>query len=219
MRSLRGRIARVVGALRRFEGLTPAAMSRIAARRHDPFEVLVGTLISLRTRDEVTVPATRRLMALARKPAQLEKLAVQAIERAIYPAGFYHTKARRLREIARLLRTRHGGRVPDTMEDLLALPGVGRKTANLVLLMGHRVEAICVDTHVHRISNRLGFVATRTPEQTEMALRERLPRPIWWDYNELMVSFGKKVCTPLSPRCSICPVRGDCPRLGVSRSR
>jgi endonuclease III len=218
-RTVRQRMRWVVSALRRYEGLSPAAMSQIAGRRHDPFEILVGTLISLRTRDEVTVPATRRLLALAPDPDRLEHLKRSRIEKAIYPAGFYHTKARRLVEIARLLRERHGGKVPDTMEELLALPGVGRKTANLVLLLGHGIAALCVDTHVHRISNRLGFVATRSPAQTEAALRERLPKASWWDYNELLVSFGKRVCTPLSPRCSICPIEARCPRRGVGRSR
>jgi endonuclease III len=219
LRVLRDRMRRVVAALRRHEGLSPAAMSQIAAERHDPFDVLVGTVISLRTRDEVTIPATGRLLRLAGDPSRLEHLPAKQIETAIYPAGFYKTKARRLREIARLLRVRHAGRVPDTMEELLALPGVGRKTANLVLLMGYGIAAICVDTHVHRISNRLGFVSTRTPAQTEEALWKRLPKALWWDYNELLVSFGKKVCTPLSPRCSICPVANGCPRVGVGRFR
>jgi endonuclease-3 len=146
-------------------------------------------------------------------------MAVRRIERAIYPAGFYHTKARTLKRVARILNREHGGRVPSTMEELLDLPGVGRKTANLVLLLGHGIPGICVDTHVHRISNRLGFVATRTPEQTEMALRASLPAPLWWSYNELLVSFGKTICTPLSPKCSICEVAGDCRRVGVTRSR
>lgn len=217
--ALRRRIWRVIRRIGRHEGLAPAAMTQMAAERHDPFEVLVGTLISLRTRDEVTIASTRRLLALAPDPVRLERLAHGTIERAIYPAGFYRTKARTLRRVAGLLNAEHGGRVPDTMEELLALPGVGRKTANLVLLLGHGIPALCVDTHVHRISNRLGFVRTRTPEKTEAALRERLPQPLWWSYNELLVSYGKGVCTPLSPRCSICPAAGDCPRVGVAKSR
>ncbi len=210
---------RVVRRIARCEGLTPAAMTRLAARRHDPYEVLVGTVISLRTRDEVTVVATKRLLAFAPEPAKLERLDAKRIEAAIYPAGFYRTKARHLRAIARILRVEHGGRVPATMEELLALPGVGRKTANLVLLLGFGIPALCVDTHVHRISNRLGFVATRNPTETETVLRERLPQALWWSYNELLVSFGKSVCTPLSPRCSTCPAREDCRRVGVTRSR
>jgi len=203
----------------RQQGLTPAAMTQIAGRRRNPYEILIGTLISLRTRDEVTVEATRRLLTLAPNLASLERLAPRKIEQAIYPAGFYRTKARTMRRVARILRERHGGRIPASMEELLALPGVGRKTANLVLLLGHGVAALCVDTHVHRISNRLGFVTTRTPEQTETALREKLPRSLWWKYNELLVRFGKGICTPLSPRCSICPVRADCLQVGVTRSR
>jgi endonuclease-3 len=216
---LRRRIRRVVRRIGRHQGLSPAAMTRLAAERHDPYEVLVGTLISLRTRDEVTIVAARRLLALAPDPARLERLASRKIERAIYPAGFYRTKARTLRRVAHLLNVVHGGKVPGTMEELLALPGVGRKTANLVLLLGHGIPALCVDTHVHRISNRLGFVRTKTPEKTEAALRERLPQDLWWSYNELLVSYGKTVCTPLSPRCSICPAAVDCPRVAVARSR
>ena len=191
----------------------------VTANGPDPFRILVSCIVSLRTKDEVTYPATKRLFAKASRPAAMLKLTPAAIEKAIYPAGFYHTKARALRAIARILREKHDGRVPGTMEDLLALPGVGRKTANLVLLMGFGVAALCVDTHVHRISNRLGFVATRVPDQTEAALRERLPKNLWWTYNELLVSYGKTVCTPLSPRCSACPASGDCPRVGVTRSR
>lgn len=219
IRSLHARMRRVVRAIALCEGLTPAAMTQVAGRRHDPFEILVGTVISLRTRDEVTIVSTRRLMAIAPTPERLERLDEKRIERAIYPAGFYRTKARALREIARIIRQKHEGRVPGTMEELLALPGVGRKTANLVLLLGFGVAALCVDTHVHRISNRLGFVATRSPIQTEEALRARLPKPLWWSYNELLVSFGKDVCTPLSPHCTTCPVAGDCRRIGVTRNR
>ena len=167
----------------------------------------------------MTLVSARRLLQIAPDPRSLERIAVRRIERAIFPAGFYHTKARRLKEIARILNREHGGRVPSTMQGLLRLPGVGRKTANLVLLLGYGIPGICVDTHVHRISNRLGFVATRTPEQTERALRETLPGRLWWSYNELLVSFGKTICTPLSPKCSVCEVVGDCRRAGVTRYR
>ena len=218
-RALHARMRRIVTALARHEGLEPAAITRIAGHRRDPYEVLVGTLISLRTRDEVTIVSTHRLLELAPTLMRLEKLRAREIERAIYPAGFYRTKARTLLRIAGILREKHGGRVPATMEELLALPGVGRKTANLVLLLGHGQAALCVDTHVHRISNRLGLVQTRRPDDTETALRERLPRSLWWGYNELLVGFGKSVCTPLSPRCSTCPVTRGCPRVGVTRSR
>ncbi|MBD3161106.1 MAG: endonuclease III [Candidatus Eisenbacteria bacterium] len=210
---------RVVRALSRVEGLGDPAMTRVAARKRDPFAVLVGTVISLRTRDEVTLPAADRLLALAPRVEDLARLSPERIQRVIYPAGFYRTKGRTLRRIARILLERHGGRVPDRMEDLLLLPGVGRKTANLVLLLGHGIPALCVDTHVHRISNRLGFVSTRTPDRTETILRERLPAELWFSYNELLVRYGKRICTPLSPRCSACAVVTDCPRIGVARSR
>jgi endonuclease-3 len=210
---------RVVRRLSLLQGLQPAAMSAIAAERRDPYDVLVGTIISLRTRDEVTIAATRRLLSLAPNVESLEHLSARKIEHAIYPAGFYPTKAKRLRLIARILRERYGGQVPATMEELLALPGVGRKTANLVLLLGHGQPALCVDTHVHRISNRLGFAETKSPDQTEAMLRERLPQTLWWTYNEILVRYGKSVCTPLSPRCSVCDIERDCPRIGVTRFR
>jgi endonuclease-3 len=218
-KGLQRRMGRVVRILLREAGLPSAAMTRIAAQREDPFDVLVGTVISLRTKDEVTVEAARRLSAIAPGPEELARLAERRIQKAIYPAGFYRVKANALKRIARILLERHEGKVPATMEELLALPMVGRKTANLVLLLGHGIEALCVDTHVHRISNRLGFVATRMPDQTEAALRTTLPRKLWWDYNELLVSFGKRTCTPLSPRCSVCPVSGECPQVGVTRTR
>lgn len=210
---------RVVAAMARAQGLTPAAMTQLAEGRHDPFEILVGTVISQRTKDEVTIEATRRLLACAPDAPTLARTPEARIAKAIYPAGFYKTKARALRAIARILLDLHGGEVPATMEDLLGLPGVGRKTANLVLLLGHGIPALCVDTHVHRISNRLGFVSTKDPNGTEAALRADLPARLWWSYNELLVSFGKGFCTPLSPRCSVCPVARECPRVGVQRSR
>lgn len=218
-RQLKSRMRRVVSRLAKLEGLDPAAMTQVAGNRRDPYEVLVGTVISLRTRDEVTIESSRRLLRLAPDPGSLRNLSHRAIEKAIYPAGFYRTKARNLRKIAGILIDQEDGQVPATMERLLELPGVGRKTANLVLLLGHGIPALCVDTHVHRISNRLGFVATRSPDETEMALRESLPASLWWSYNELLVSYGKSICTPLSPRCSTCVVQGDCRRLGVTRSR
>ncbi len=181
--------------------------------------MLVACLLSLRTQDTTTGPAAARLFALADTPAAMLGLTPRQIERAIYPVGFYRTKARVIPAICRDLLGRFAGRVPDDLEALLTLPGVGRKTANLVRTMGHGKPGICVDTHVHRISNRLGYVRTRTPEQTEMALRDRLPRRYWIGYNDLLVSFGQNICTPLSPRCSGCPVRSLCRRVGVTRSR
>jgi endonuclease-3 len=186
---------------------------------HDPFRVLVGCLLSLRTKDETTGPAAARLFALARTPQALRGLTSRQIERAIYPVGFYRTKARTLRTLARELLTRHGGKVPASLEELLALHGVGRKTANLVITQGFRRPGICVDTHVHRITNRWGYVRTRSPDETEAALRRTLPRPHWIEINELLVALGQTICRPLSPWCSRCPVARYCARVGVERSR
>ena len=195
------------------------SVSLIARENHDPFRVLVSTMISLRTKDDVTTRASRALLALAPTPARLLSLTLPRIERAIYPAGFYRTKAKSLRAASRLLLERHGGEVPPGMDDLLALPGVGRKTANLVRNLGFGLPGICVDTHVHRISNRMGWVRTRTPEQTELALMTVLPRRYWIRVNELLVRYGQAVCTPLSPWCSACAARPWCRRVGVGRSR
>ena len=191
----------------------------MAAERRDPFRVLVACLLSLRTKDETTGPASARLFALADTPAALLRLTPRQIERAIFPVGFYRTKARVILGVCRDLLDRFGGRVPDDIDALLTLKGVGRKTANLVVTQGFNKPGICVDVHVHRISNRWGYVKTRNPEETEMALRQRLPRRYWIGYNDLLVSFGQNICQPVSPRCSDCPVRRSCPRLGVTHSR
>ena len=195
------------------------AITRVVEEKRDPFRVLVACILSLRTQDRTTDAASARLFAVADAPATLLALTPQRIEKLIYPVGFYRTKARVLREISRELLDRFGGRVPDTIDALLTLPGVGRKTANLVVTMGFGKPGICVDTHVHRISNRLGYVRTRTPDETETALRKVLPRPYWIGYNDLLVTFGQNVCTPLSPKCSGCPVRTLCPRVGVTSAR
>lgn len=191
----------------------------IANRGATPFEVLVSTLLSLRTKDEVTAGAAARLFEQARTPEDLLAMGEKAIADLIYPVGFYPTKAKRLMEISHIILDEYNGQVPDNMEQLLALPGVGRKTANLVLVEGFGIPAICVDTHVHRISNRIGYVDTKNPEQTEMALRGKLPKKHWIRYNELLVAFGQVVCRPMSPFCSRCPVAQMCPRIGVSKSR
>jgi endonuclease III len=188
-------------------------------RTRDPFRILVSCVISLRTKDEVTARSSARLLARADTPDRLADLDEARIAELIYPAGFYRTKARQLRSIARRLADEHRGAVPPDRDALLALSGVGRKTANLVLGLGFRIPAICVDTHVHRISNRLGMVATRTPEQTERALEKLLPRTYWIDINDLLVTFGQQVCHPTSPRCSSCPLTERCPRIGVTRHR
>lgn len=202
-----------------YAGWQAPIITFIANRGATPFEILVSTLLSLRTKDEVTSAAAARLFEKARTPEALLALGEKEVARLIYPVGFYPTKARRLMEISRMILDDHHGRVPDTMEALLSLPGVGRKTANLVLVEGFRQDAICVDTHVHRISNRIGYVRTKTPEQTEMALRDQLPRKHWIKYNELLVAFGQVVCRPVSPHCSKCPVAAMCPRIGVTTSR
>jgi endonuclease-3 len=191
----------------------------IAHRGATPFEVLVSTILSLRTKDEVTAQAAERLFAQARTPEQMLALGEAVVARLIYPVGFYPTKAKRLMQISTIILNEHHGWVPNSMEGLLALPGVGRKTANLVLVEGYAQDAICVDTHVHRISNRIGYVRTKSPEQTEMALRAKLPRKYWIRYNELLVAFGQVICRPMSPFCSRCPASEMCFRVGVVRSR
>jgi endonuclease-3 len=195
------------------------SVSEIARRDRDPFRILISTLLSLRTKDEVTDAASARLFAIAPDARTLVRLDARRIEKAIFPVGFYRTKARTIREVARRLETEFGGKVPNTMDALLDLKGVGRKTAALVVSLGYGVPAICVDTHVHRISNRLGWVRTRTPGETEQALMQLVPRKHWIDVNEIMVGFGQRVCTPLSPRCSTCPVARSCARVGVVKHR
>jgi endonuclease-3 len=195
------------------------AVSEVAQNRRDPFHVLVSTMISLRTKDEVTAGASDRLLARASTPRAMADLEVEEIGRLIYPAGFYNTKARHLQAMAEILVEEHEGRVPSAMNELLKLPGVGRKTANLVRNLGFGLDGICVDTHVHRISNRLGWVRTRFPGETEEALERILPRRFWIPINELLVGFGQRICTPLSPRCSSCPIVEYCRRVGVTRSR
>jgi endonuclease-3 len=191
----------------------------VVAERHDPFRVLIACLLSLRTKDETTGPASARLFALADAPQTMLRLTPRQIERAIFPVGFYRTKARVILGVCRDLLERFGGQVPDEIDALLTLKGVGRKTANLVVTQGFNKPGICVDVHVHRISNRWGYVKTRNPEETEMALRGRLPRRYWIGYNDLLVAFGQNICQPLSPKCSECPVSRGCPRLGVTHSR
>jgi endonuclease-3 len=187
--------------------------------RHDPFETLISCLLSLRTKDATTAAASAGLFRLARTPHAMLRLSPRRIERAIYPVGFYRTKARTILAVSRALVERHGGRVPGDIEALLELKGVGRKTANLVITLAFRKYGICVDTHVHRISNRWGYVRTKSAHETEMRLRERLPRKYWRTYNDLLVAFGQNLCQPTSPWCSSCPLEGLCGRVGVTRSR
>ncbi|MBD3399308.1 MAG: endonuclease III [Candidatus Coatesbacteria bacterium] len=184
-----------------------------------PFRVLVSCLISLRTKDEVTGPATERLFKLADTPIGMAELPAETIARTIYPAGFYNQKGETIRRVSRRLVEEYDGRVPDTVDELTRLKGVGRKTANLVVTVGHGKPGICVDTHVHRIVNRWGYVATKSPDQTERELRKELPREWWIPINSMLVVFGRERCQPVSPHCSDCPLLDDCPRLGVEHSR
>ena len=194
-------------------------VSQMVREKRDPFRVLVATLLSLRTRDEQTRIAAPRLFALADTPQGIVQLPIAQIEEAIRLVGFYHVKAQTIQECCQALLDRHGGQVPNDLDTLLALPGVGRKTANLVLTEGYNLPGICVDTHVHSISNRWGYVTTKTPEETEMALRAKLPPRHWIRYNYLLVSFGQNHCRPQSPHCSTCPLQPFCPALGVSTKR
>jgi len=194
-------------------------VSELAERKGSPFHILISTLLSLRTKDEVTEEATRRLFDLASTPAEMLKLSPDRIATAIYPVGFYRNKARTILQICRELVERYDSRVPDSIDELLTFKGVGRKTANLVVTLGYGGEGICVDTHVHRISNRLGYVMTKTPNETEQALRVKLPPTYWTEYNTLMVGFGRTICRPVSPLCSQCPLFELCERVGVTRHR
>ena len=202
-------------AVRKFR--TPSVT--VIAKKNDPFAVLVSCIISLRTRDEVTELASARLFNLAKLPAELLELSNAKIEKAIYPAAFYRNKTKSLKELCKVLVKEYSGKVPDKLEELLKLKGVGRKTANLTLILGHNKPGICVDIHVHRISNRWGYVKTKSPDETEMVLREILPKRFWKGYNDLLVSFGQNLCKPVSPFCSSCPVEDQCPKIGVNRSR
>jgi endonuclease-3 len=194
-------------------------VSDLAEQKRDSFQILISTILSLRTKDEVTEVASRRLFALASTPHKMLTLTEDQIIDAIYPVGFFRNKTKTILNVSQTLIEEYNGRVPDTMDELLSLKGVGRKTANLVITLGHQGRGICVDTHVHRISNRLGYVETKTPEETEFALREKLPAQYWTVYNTLMVSFGRNTCRPISPFCKQCPVSTYCDRVGVTRSR
>jgi len=197
---------------------TPA-VTIVSQREGNPFKVLISCILSLRTKDQTTGPASERLFALADTPAGMLTLSQEAVERAIYPVGFYRNKAGQILDICRILLERHEGRVPDDIDQLLTLKGVGRKTANLVVTLGFGTPGICVDTHVHRICNRWGYVSTRNPEETERALRVKLPAEHWLEINDLLVAYGQNLCRPLSPHCSVCRLAGFCDRIGVERSR
>lgn len=185
----------------------------------DPFLVLVGTLLSLRTKDETTELVMGKLMERATTPGEILGIPTEELQHLLYPVGFYRNKAAVLKSVSRIILDKYGGRVPDTIDELLTIKGVGRKTANLVVTEGYQKPGICVDTHVHRISNRLGALSTRNPHKTEEALREILPQQYWIVYNTLLVAFGRRTCKPISPLCSSCPLSHLCGRVGVSRYR
>jgi endonuclease-3 len=194
-------------------------LNLISAEENDPFKTLIGCILSLRTKDQTTAIAAARLFSIADTPRRVLEMDPGALAKAIYPVGFYRTKALVIRGICRDLMEHFGGRVPDRIDDLLTLKGVGRKTANLVVTQAFHKPGICVDTHVHRISNRWGLVRTKTPEQTEAALRKVLPRRYWIEINGLLVAFGQTICQPVSPLCSRCSLARRCPQIGVVHSR
>ena len=203
--------------VRQWQEPVVGVVARESAR--DPFRILISCLLSLRTKDKTTSEASARLFALAYTPAGLLKLSQRRIERAIYPVGFYRTKAKAIHAICCRLLQVYEGKVPQSIDELITLAGVGRKTANLVVTVGYQKPGICVDIHVHRISNRWGYVKTRTPEETEQALRARLPKRYWITFNDLLVPYGQNLCQPVSPFCSRCKLIDMCDRVGVVRSR
>lgn len=198
---------------------TPYVTEVAAERVKDPFKVLISCILSLRTKDDVTRAASTRLFAIADTPLKLMALPIKSIEKAIYPAGFYKTKAVTIKEISKRLVEDYAGKVPNEIDELLKFKGVGRKTANLVVTMGFGKPGICVDTHVHRITNRWGFISTKTPDESETALRERLDRRYWIIINDLLVAYGQNLCKPVSPLCSVCRIYDICGRIGVATHR
>lgn len=187
--------------------------------KSDPFKVLISCLLSLRTKDQLTREISKKLFKVVSTPEDLKNLSIKEIEDLIYPVGFYRTKAKRIKEIAKILIERYNGHPPADLDELLKLKGVGRKTANLVLILGYKKLGICVDTHVHRVINRLGYIKTKNPTQTEFALREKLPEKFWMIINDLLVLWGQNICKPISPYCSICKIKNFCKREGVEKSR
>ncbi len=204
---------------REYKNWNAPVVTLLADRTKDPYKILISTIISLRTKDEVTAEASKRLFKRAGTPEEMLTLSEEEIAELIYPAGFYRNKAKIIREISKTIIEKYRGKVPNNLEELLKLKGVGRKTANLVLSKGYGIPAICVDTHVHRIVNRLGFVKTKSPEETEEELMKKLPKKYWTEINEILVAFGQTICKPVSPLCSKCPVEKFCEKVGVERHR
>jgi endonuclease-3 len=191
----------------------------MAVSTGDPFKVLISTLLSLRTKDDTTADASKRLFSKASTPEEIIKLGEKKVGKLIYPVGFYNVKAKNIVKLCKTLVDEYDSEVPDNLDELLKFDGVGRKTANLVVTVGFNKPGICVDIHVHRISNRFGYIKTKTPKQTEMVLRKKLPKKFWIDYNYILVSFGQHLCRPVSPFCSLCPVEKYCLKKGVERNR
>lgn len=200
-------------------GFKTPYVSEVSEAEKDPYKVLISCILSLRTKDAMTREASLRLFRLASTPGEMSRLKKGAIEKAVYGVGFYRVKSGVIKDISRRLVEDYGSKVPDTIEELLKLKGVGRKTANLVVTMGFGKPGICVDTHVHRIVNRWGFVSTRTPFETEFALRKKLQKRYWIILNDLLVTFGQNVCKPISPFCSRCRIFSFCKRVGVMKHR
>ncbi|MFQ5861741.1 MAG: endonuclease III domain-containing protein [Candidatus Brocadiales bacterium] len=212
-------IQKVITTIKRVNSAFKEPTVTTVAKSRSPFKVLISCLLSLRTKDNVTSVASERLFQLADTPEGMLKLNTSDIQRAIYPVGFYKTKAARIKDICKALIEEYGGRVPDDIDTLLKFSGIGRKTANLVVTLGYGKPGICVDTHVHRITNRWGYVKTKTPVETEFALRKMLPGRYWLVINDILVTYGQNVCTPILPKCSICKVYWYCKRVGVKKHR
>ena len=191
----------------------------IKVKTNDPFKILIATILSARTNDRVTSVVCSKLFSKVKSFDDLEGLDVKEIEKLIYPVGFYRNKAKQLKELPRVIKKEFSGEIPSSIDDLIKLPGVGRKTANLVRITAFDKYGICVDVHVHRIMNRIGYVKTKTPFETEMALRKKLPKKYWKEINYLLVSYGQNTCVPVSPFCSKCVIRKYCKRINVKKSR
>lgn len=202
-----------------FSDDVPAITKISQQEKNDPYLVLIGTLLSLRTKDETTEKAMEKLIKRAKTPQELLKIPEEELQKLIYPVGFFRIKSRTLRDVSEIIINKYGGQVPDSIDELLTIKGIGRKTANLVITEGFGKPGICVDTHVHRISNRLGVVSTKNPHETEESLRRVLPKQYWIIYNTLLVTFGKRICKPISPLCSTCSLSQICKNIGVGLHR
>lgn len=212
-------IEKIVERLKDFYNKESKTLMDRVSEKEDPFKVLVACIISQRTKDETTDKVVNNLFSKIKNPYDLERMEVEELEKLIYPSGFYRVKAKRLKELSKILIEKYNGKVPDTIEELLKLPQVGRKTANIVITKGFKKFGIAVDTHVHRIVNRLGIVKTKRPEETEFELRKIVPKKYWIELNDYLVSFGKTICTPISPKCSICPIGEYCKKVNVKKFR